>query len=222
MKKYKSLLLAVIGLLCSISVSAHDFEVDGIYYNITSSTNKTVAVTYRGSDYSSYSNEYSGAITIPESVTYNGNTYSVTSIGEDAFEFCYGLTSVVIPNSVTSIGDEAFRSCDSLTSVVIPNSVTSIGVTAFYNCDCLKTATVGCSWITNPLYRFYNYVTVNATLHSYENGVCTVCGKEDTTGIDGITSNVHQQSEIFDLQGRRVSNPGKGLYIVNGKKVIMK
>ena len=44
---------------------------------------------------------------------------------------------------------------------------------------------------SNPLYEFVVNVTVNATLHSYENGVCTVCGKEDTTGIDEITSNVH-------------------------------
>ncbi|MBQ2123519.1 MAG: hypothetical protein II200_05985, partial [Bacteroidaceae bacterium] len=80
----------------------------------------------------------------------------------------------------------------------------------------------GCSWKTNPLYEFDENVTVNATLHSYENGVCTVCGEEDTTGIDDITSNVHQQSEIFDLHGRRVNNPGKGLYIVNGKKVMIK
>jgi hypothetical protein len=268
MRKIKSLVLAVIGLLCSLSVSAHDFEVDGIYYNITSSTDMTVEVTYRGYDYVTYWDEYSGAVTIPESVTYNWNTYSVTSIGDGAFYYCSGLTSVVIgnnvttigqnafrsclgltsveipnsvtcigddtfyncssltsveiPNSVTSIGESAFEGCSNLTSVVIPNSVTSIGDWAFSDCSRLTTATVGCSWITNPLYEFDENVTVNATLHSYENGVCTVCGKEDTTGIDGITNNVHQQSEIFDLHGRRVNNLGKGLYIVNGKKVMMK
>ncbi len=75
---------------------------------------------------------------------------------------------------------------------------------------------------SNPLYEFVGNVTVNATLHSYENGVCTVCGEEETTGIDEITSNVHQQSEMFDLQGRRVSNAGKGLYIMDDQKVIMK
>ncbi len=75
---------------------------------------------------------------------------------------------------------------------------------------------------SNPLYEFDENVTVNATLHSYENGVCTVCGKEDTTGIDGITCNVHQRNATFNLRGRRVSNAGKGLYIVDGKKVIMK
>ena len=129
---------------------------------------------------------------------------------------------MVIPNSVTSIGVYAFCFCSGLTSVIIPNSVTRIGYDTFSGCYNLKTATVGCSWITNPLYEFDENVTVNATLHSYENGVCTVCGEKETTGIDEITSNAHQRSETFDLQGRHVNNAGKGLYIVNGKKVIMK
>ena len=141
MKKFKSLVLAVIGLLCSVSVSAEDFEVDGIYYNITSSTDMTVEVTY--------TNEYSGAVNIPESVTYNGNTYSVTSIGEDAFYWCDRLTSVEIPNSVTSIGEEAFYGCSGLTSVVIPNSVTSIGRCAFSWCSGLTSLVVAPD---NPIY----------------------------------------------------------------------
>ena len=119
MKKFKSIVLAVIGWLCCISVSAEDFVVDGIYYKITWSTDKTVEVTYRGYNSETYSNEYSGAVTIPESVTYNGNTYSVTSIGWHAFSGCSGLTSVEIPNSVTSIGESAFYDCSSLTSIVV-------------------------------------------------------------------------------------------------------
>ena len=119
----KSLVLAVMGLLCSMSVTAHDFEVDGIYYNITSQADKTVAVTYQGG----WAGSYSGEVKIPESVTYNGNSYSVTSIGYEAFYRCKSLTSVEIPNSVTSIGSSAFEDCKSLTSVEIGNSVTSIG-----------------------------------------------------------------------------------------------
>ena len=59
---------------------------------------------------------------------------SVTSIGDRAFFYCSGLTSVTIPNSVTSIGREAFAGCSGLTSVTIPNSVKSIGSYAFSNC----------------------------------------------------------------------------------------
>ena len=145
MKKFNSLLLAVLGLLCSMSVSAHDFEVDGIYYNfpfLSWDNDSTVEVTYRGT-YPEYDNDYySGVVKIPESVTYNGTTYRVTSIGSMAFINCPELTSVVIPNSVTSIGNEAFQSCSSLTSVVIPNSVTDIWDGAFNGCSSLTSVVI--------------------------------------------------------------------------------
>ena len=117
---------------------AHDFEVGGIYYNITDVTNNTVAVTHQGDSYNAYSNEYTDDVVIPESVTYNGTTYSVASIGDKAFTYCSGLTSIVIPNSITSIGDYAFYGCSGLTSIVIPNSVASIGNWTFYGCTSLK------------------------------------------------------------------------------------
>ena len=65
--------------------------------------------------------------------TYNGKP--VTSIGDEAFYYCYNLTSIVLPNSVTSIGNYAFEDCTSLTSITIPNSVTSIGGCAFKCCS---------------------------------------------------------------------------------------
>ncbi|MBO5748144.1 MAG: leucine-rich repeat domain-containing protein, partial [Muribaculaceae bacterium] len=109
---------------------AYSFEVDGIFYNKTS--DNTVAVT-KGDSYDGYS-EYAGDVVIPSSVDYNGITYSVTSIGYQAFYECYSLTSIEIGNSITSIGDEAFYYCESLTSIQIPNSVTRIGDGAFSQC----------------------------------------------------------------------------------------
>ena len=134
MKTFKHLFTALL-LLCSSVAFAHNFEVDGICYNITDSSKKIVAVTYKGNSSSDYYDEYTGSVVIPESVTYNDVTYSVTSIGYDAFEYCSGLTSVEIPNSVTSIGSDAFSGCSGLTSIEIPNSVTSIGGGAFYGCS---------------------------------------------------------------------------------------
>ena len=76
----------------------------------------------------------SGAITIPAIITDGENTYTVTSIGDDAFSWCSGLISVDILDGVTSIGNSAFLECHNLTSVDIPDSVTSIGDGAFYRC----------------------------------------------------------------------------------------
>ncbi len=125
---YLTLLLA---LLLSSAAHAHNFEVDGIYYNITSSEDLTVEVTYKGGSYTAYSDEYTGSVTIPATVTYDGTAYSVTAIGDLAFRQCSSLTSVTIPEGVTSIGEGAFHYCSGLTSITIPESVTSIGYNAF-------------------------------------------------------------------------------------------
>lgn len=140
-KLLKPLLVAVLlAILLPQTAAAYDFMVDGLcydyYYDYYSYTT-SVTVTYDNSSL------ISGDITIPETVTYNGTTYSVTSIGDDAFRYCYELTSVTIGNSVTSIGNSAFYGCSNLTSVTIPNSVTSIGYSAFSGCYGLTSVTIG-------------------------------------------------------------------------------
>ena len=129
-------------LVVSIGILyASDTQVDGIYYDFDNST-MTATVTYRGSSYASYANEYAGSVIIPTIVLYNDMTYAVTKIEDYSFCGCTTLTSITIPNSVTIIGKNAFEGCSSLTSVTIPNSVTSIGACAFYNCSSLTSVTI--------------------------------------------------------------------------------
>lgn len=93
---------------------------------------------------------------------------SVTSIGNDAFSGCSGLTSITIPGSVTSIGEWAFSYCSGLTSITIPDSVTSIGKYALYGCTRLTSinyAGTQSQWQGISKVYSWNSNTGNYTVH---------------------------------------------------------
>ena len=119
----KQVILTFFLTFLPIMANADAVEIDGIYYNLVNKA-KAAEVT-------SNPKKYSGYVIIPEKVIHEEIEYSVTSIGDGAFESCGGLLSIDLPNSVTSIGANAFRGCSSLTSIALPNSVTSIGNYAF-------------------------------------------------------------------------------------------
>ena len=124
----------ILSVVFSTSALAYDVHIDGIYYILIPKA-KTAEV-------SSGVKKYSGEVVIPSSITVEGQEYTVTSIGWEAFYDCKGLTSITIPNSVTSIGYRAFYFCSGLTSVTIPNSVTSIEEDVFRYCSGLKSVTI--------------------------------------------------------------------------------
>ncbi|MCQ2338317.1 MAG: leucine-rich repeat domain-containing protein [Paludibacteraceae bacterium] len=186
MKKLFSVFLC---LTMWLSAFGQDFYVDGIYYNIIG--NNQVEVTYDDT-YPHY--RYYGNVTIPSSVIYDTETYSVTSIGSSAFYECFGLTSVTIPNSVTSIGSCAFYNCYGLTSVTIPNSVTSIGSGAFYNCYDLTSVTIPNSVTSIGSSAFY-YCT-GLTSVTIPNSVTSI-GSNPFDYCSGLTSIIVESGNTY-------------------------
>ena len=183
-------LLTMLVSLISVNAYAHDIEVknsDGqtIYYNYIRDDHyqiRGLEVTYRGEQYNTYSNEYSGKIVIPANVTYQNRFYGVTRIRNNAFSGCSGLTSITIPNSVTFIGEGAFKDCTGLTSITIPNSVTSIYNSPFDGCSGLKSVTLHCSEIGSC---FSNHSSIEEIVFGEE---VTSIGEGAFNGCTGLTS----------------------------------
>jgi hypothetical protein len=127
----------------------------------------------------------SGDVTILSSFVVNDVTYNVTSIGNNAFQYRTGLTSVTIPDSVTSIGDYAFIQCTGLTSITIPDSVLTIGEGAFRSCTGLTTVTIPDSVLTIGASAFQGCSGLTSV--TIPNSVLTI-GESAFYGCTGLTS----------------------------------
>ena len=176
---YLESILSMFFCMVSLTASAYDRIVDGIYYNLNSSTNEAEVAFYKLSDENA--NAYQGSVIIPSSFTYGVKTYNVTSIGSGAFSYCSGLTSIDIPNSVTSIGDYAFFNCSGLTSIDIPNSVTTIGEGVLAGCSSLVSVIINNG---NTTYDSRN--NCNAIIETATNKL--IAGSQNTTIPNSVTS----------------------------------
>lgn len=158
----------------------------------------------------------------------------ITKMKSYAFSGYQSLVSVVIPNSVTNIGNYVFQNCSALASVVIGDGVTSFGNKVFYECNALEYIYVMAETppsVKNDTFTNRNYI--NAVLY-----VPTGCleayqkadgWKEfweikefDTTGISDVKTENKKETTIYDINGRGVENPTNGIYIVDGKKVLLR
>ena len=236
-------------LLGVLSAWAYDVELDGIFYNLDKE-NKTASVA---------SHSYKGAVVIPETISVDGKAYTVTSLGENCFSGCWGLTSITIPNSVTSLGDGCFSGCSGLTSITIPNSVTSLGVCCFSGCSRLTSITIPnsvtslggycfdcCLGLTEvhanretppatgydifhtciSLQTIYVPTGASANYDIAPWNAYKIVEENVLSGITAVTVKGETVAPVYHLNGSRAgttksfSTQPKGIYIVNGKKVL--
>ncbi len=168
----------LIAAICVQGAIAHDFEVDGICYNINSDGN-TVTVTYYGSSFVESMFYYSGNVYISSSVQYGGKSYNVTAIGNDAFQMCNMVTGISLPSSIITIGNNAFKGCN-ITSFELPKSVTSLGNDILNGCKSLESIIVN-----NQNTVFDSRFNCNAIIETSTNKL--IAGCKNTTIPNNVT-----------------------------------
>ena len=205
-----------------------------------------VSVKYIASDAFAACSGLDTIIVADENTVYEGNGSAI--IEKATKTLILGCKNTKIPEDVKAIGKMAFYGCAGLDSICLPASIDSIAVAAFYDCHNLKKVV---SLIEDP-FKFgrdaFSYISAACTLTvpngkmrdykakgwnsdvfqgiveaeaSVEEGESSEVAGRYVTGITGIEATA-KRSVYYDLQGRFVKNPGKGLYIVNGKKVMIK
>ena len=159
----------------------------------------------------------------------------VKEIKDYAFERCSALTSVELPVSLRSIGENAFDRCTSLVSVLICENVENIGAGAFNSCNKLKSITSLIpaeklfaipGLMSSIIYRrctLYVHIGAGETYAATEGWSRFVnIVEQDLSDIEDILGEDLDNAVFYDLNGRVVEYPTNGIYIVNGKKVLVK
>lgn len=121
----KKIFTLAILFICAISSWAYDVKIDGIYYNLNKNT-KSATVTY--GDVIGY---YEEDIVIPETITSDGNDYTIVALGDSAFWYCRKMTSLTMPNTVKTIAADCLAGCEMLSKCVMSNSIETVCERAF-------------------------------------------------------------------------------------------
>lgn len=189
------------------------FVVDGIQYKIISDT-EVEAIS---------SNIEEDELIIPSQITVDGVTYSVTSIGADAFSWNWNITKVVIPNSVTNIAEGAFYSCDNLSTIVIGSNVKTIGYEAFLNCYNLNMIEVHATTPPTTDVDVFSHDIYSIAMLSVPSGSENAYRAAETwkefyivseiTGVEGVFVD-DDILGYFNLHGTMSDKPWEGVNIV--------
>ena len=178
----------------AIKSANFDFVYNGVFYKITSSTNKTVAVVRSIDEQSFDSYDYMGVVSIPPTVTYAGNTYTVTTIDNYAFYYNKQLEYVYLPSTVTTIGERAFYGCENLVLLSLAEGLTNIGRYAVCLCHRLTSVTLPETLNTIAEYAFYycdnlTQVIIPNAVTSIDKGVFDNCSSLESVILgSGLTS----------------------------------
>jgi BspA type Leucine rich repeat region (6 copies)/Concanavalin A-like lectin/glucanases superfamily/Secretion system C-terminal sorting domain/Ig-like domain CHU_C associated len=159
------------------------FTVAGINYIVTKATLPYEVAVYTN-------NNFIGNANIPASVTNEGNLFTVTSIGANAFEDCLGLESLIIPSSVKSIGTGAFRNCYGLTTLSIPSSVLTIDPFAFSNCEYLTSVSISNLVTTIGQFAFEKCFNLRSVTVNWPTPLTITANVFDAITLANVTLNV--------------------------------
>ena len=165
MKKSFILLLTV---LFSVSLFANNIIKDNFYYSIDTITNTATIVDYDDSGLNVLGN-----VIIQREIVYNNKIYQITSIGDNAFDFCHNIKSIIIPRNITKIGKGAFYACSNLYNIN-SSELISLGEGALDETQWLEDQPDGCVYFGNCLYKYKGEMPENTSIEVID-GTMSIC-----------------------------------------------
>ena len=168
----------------------------------------------------------------------------ITKIKNYAFYNCKELKGVTICDGVKSIGAYAFNGCNNMETLYISSTIEGVGNYAFVGCNNIFEIKMGSDKAITAYANIFSSDAYDRALLYVPKGAKSAyemtspwnnfhIAEMDFTGIDEVFDDVKEEpavdasqngkvETIYDLQGRKVENPSNGIYIINGKKVLVK
>ncbi len=181
-------------IFCISTAHAKDVLIDGIYYALYPDELKATVVNDGNKSDDNGSGYEISELLIPETIVYEGITYTVKSVGDYAFCNTKSLKSITLSDSITKIGMRAFANCDSLQSIYIPKNVVMVGSYAFEASHALQTIDVAAENTT--------YSSISDCLCNKEGTMLILApgGRDSIVVAEGITAIDHYAFAYCNLQ----------------------